>query len=989
MHTPPRLKRASSRLLPMLASMLIVLGTLSSVTQAEDIELFTLDPSIVGDLPNVLLIVDNQSNWNSNSEWPGESRTKQAMIVEAVREVFINRSDLVGKINLGIMNVGGGPRESRVIERIGLFDESRRAPGETFRDRLDTMHLNNDPYWKSSNSDYGMLMNEAYQYFSGGRASSNADARDERAINSSGSYIAPDFAACNKNYIITIGTGFPQNDSPNNARNALQALGGNTTVIPLNPSNYQDSFADEFTRFMSASRTEPSISTFVIDVFNDDRSNPAQRAFWKSVAGQGKGQYYKASNVGDIVTALTDSFDTVMAVNSVFAASSLPVSVNVRGTNLNQVYMGVFRPDPRGNPRWMGNLKKYQLGLDQATGSPFLADANGDRADSAVTGFIREQAKSFWTQDDDVDFWDGFDMGVYRHVSDSPDGNVVEKGGVAQRNRKAWQARELLTCNQATCAGEPLALTAANSGLSAATVAWLRGEDNKDDENPLGKLDNVRASVHGDVLHSRPAVLNYGNDDKVVVFYGANDGTLRAVLGGAGANGGEELWSFVAPDFKQGINILYENDRNVLQTNTGKPYFMDGGIGTHTETDALGNIERAWIFPSMRRGGRAIFGLDVTDPLKPRVLWRLGHGDTGFEELGQTWSEPRVARTKANGGKPVLVFGAGYDPAYEDQLPRSGTPTMVRGLFVVDAETGTLIRHFGEAEGMEHGIPSDVTLISRDATNRFQGLTDRLYVGDTGGNVWRIDLDNSEPSQWGAHKLASLGGTGDGDIKFQFPPDVVFQNDYDAILIGSGDREKPRDTSVKNAFFMIKDRNAGTSDKTVVASDLYDPNDPNDLYDDTTGKLIEDDGDMRGEIEKLAMAEGWALYFREGEKAVGSAVTLSGTTFFSTNQPQDAVPGSCVTNLGVARNYAISFTDATAQFPDATPSQQEGGSDLTIRDRANIVPGGGFIPSPVPVVVEIDGQLRELVLRGTQVSDAGSEPLNRRQRTYWFREVDD
>jgi hypothetical protein len=32
-------------------------------------------------------------------------------------------------------------------------------------------------------------------------------------------------------------------------------------------------------------------------------------------------------------------------VNSVFASSTLPVSVNVRGAFLNQVYMGVFRPD--------------------------------------------------------------------------------------------------------------------------------------------------------------------------------------------------------------------------------------------------------------------------------------------------------------------------------------------------------------------------------------------------------------------------------------------------------------------------------------------------------------------------------------------------------------------------------------------------------------------------------------------------------------------
>ncbi len=43
--------------------------------------------------------------------------------------------------------------------------------------------------------------------------------------------------------------------------------------------------------------------------------------------------------------ALREIFNEIQAVNSVFASASLPVSVNARGTYLNQVYMGMFRPD--------------------------------------------------------------------------------------------------------------------------------------------------------------------------------------------------------------------------------------------------------------------------------------------------------------------------------------------------------------------------------------------------------------------------------------------------------------------------------------------------------------------------------------------------------------------------------------------------------------------------------------------------------------------
>ena len=58
-------------------------------------------------------------------------------------------------------------------------------------------------------------------------------------------------------------------------------------------------------------------------------------------------------------------FNEIQAVNSVFAAASLPVSVNARGTYLNQVYMGMFRPDADGHPRWRGNLIAGSLADDR------------------------------------------------------------------------------------------------------------------------------------------------------------------------------------------------------------------------------------------------------------------------------------------------------------------------------------------------------------------------------------------------------------------------------------------------------------------------------------------------------------------------------------------------------------------------------------------------------------------------------------------------
>src|SRR6185503_18741779 len=107
-------------------------------------------------------------------------------------------------------------------------------------------------------------------------------------------------------------------------------------------------------------------------------------------------------------------------------------------------------------------------------------------------------------------------------------------------------------------------ITAGNPAAGSTTVRdsivnWVRGQDNKDNENSdctvspfypcssstavgtTPRLTDARASIHGDVLHSRPATINYSryptdqrlaaNDNDIYAFYGSNDGMLHAIKG--------------------------------------------------------------------------------------------------------------------------------------------------------------------------------------------------------------------------------------------------------------------------------------------------------------------------------------------------------------------------------------------------------------------------------------------------------------------------
>src|SRR6185369_1965122 len=105
----------------------------------------------------------------------------------------------------------------------------------------------------------------------------------------------------------------------------------------------------------------------------------------RSAATAGGGIYFDGDDIGNLRAAFARILNEVQAKNSVFVSASLPVSVNTQGTFLNQVYMGMFRPEATGNPRWLGNLKHYKIVQDPVTLALNLADSKDQVAINPVT----------------------------------------------------------------------------------------------------------------------------------------------------------------------------------------------------------------------------------------------------------------------------------------------------------------------------------------------------------------------------------------------------------------------------------------------------------------------------------------------------------------------------------------------------------------------------------------------------------------------------
>ncbi|MFC3627033.1 pilus assembly protein [Vogesella amnigena] len=1044
------------------------LGSQAVELQKQDIDIFLSNPTVVnsGSAPNVLIVLDNTANWNT--PFDAEKTALTNLFSTLTSGVFNIGLMMFSETGGGNDNIDGGYMRYAVQN----MDSAHLSALSTV---VTGLHKNND---KSNGGKLGQTMREAYLYFKGATAYSGLKVkRDYNAFtpaNSSGTvYNSPSDGVCQKNFIIFINNGPVQDNTSDttSAKTALASAGGNTTTIPLSPSGSQDNVGDEWARFMNGTDVNNSVAgqqniiTYTIEVQpSTTGQGPGMTALLKSMANVGGGRYISIANplsTDELKKALQDVFDEILSVNSVFTSAAVTNSVNNYGTNLDQVYVGMFRADADAKPRWHGNLKHYRLGL---SGNQYVyLDQNGNTVVNSL-GQVTDTTTSYWTTSSS--FWTA---AIYPNeqvpggISDAPDGSLTIKGGAAQHLREdnlSSDNRTLYTCIGCTTSTvalpddpvtttDPTLFKDSNAGITAGMLGaadatartnlinWVRGRNTKAEDPTTGATTGVRGYVLGDVVHSSPLAINYNRSGQptnrdVVVYYGGNDGMLHAVKGGANNADGDELWSFVPQEFFSGLKRLYDNTVLLSSANT-KPYFFDGALASYLldadgdrrydntgKTDAA-TMDKVYLYATARRGGRLIYAFDVSSPSQPKFLWKRLNTDTGFNELGQTWSRPKVAKI-AGHSNPVLIFGGGYDAAANDDYPRT-TASMGRAIFVVDAFTGALVwkavpastssdcdtATCSKISGLDYSIPAAIATVDRD----LNGNLDRLYAADTGGNVWRVDLglDTSvSPSKptFSVHKIASLGGSGADQRKFLYEPDVVLGESTDRVQVGSGDREKPFSTDVQDMFFSIKDPG-------LISNVITTPYEITDLY-DATANLVQlgNTTEQATAQSSLASSKGWYIRLngnlssrdlgcslRSGERASGKAVTLNGILYFATFLPDyvytySAETGctatknyninSCSPSLGQARVYLLNFADGSA-YSDATDSQ----AGWAMTDRY-ITVGSGFLGDPtVASQTDSDGNIVDIPLFGL-ISDPGglSGALGKklRSKVYWYEITD-
>ena len=1010
----------SNRILKRLPLLLLAANVTAS---AMDIDLYTLNSGTNNPAPNVLIVLDNTSNWSRNSQhWPDNGGNQGQAEVQAIQTVL---QSLNANVNVGLLEfvTGGNANDNggfvrQAIAPMGPSQTNGPANLSAFSTKLTTIYNNITSSTEKQNSGqaYGNLMYDAYNYLAG-RVPFAASADVVSSIADSNGYstnytqfktpLTSD-DGCATTYIIFIGNPDANGPASDLAANttALSGLGGNTAQLKLpnftvsshgtglatdvaagtytldtNPFN-----ADEWARFMyqngvTVGGTTFNVNTYAIDVWYA-APNAQQSGLLSSMAQNGGGKYFVANNAAAIASSLQSIFSEILARNSSFASASLPISATNRAQNDNQVYIGMFRPNPNSLPRWFGNMKRYQVA--NFSGLANLADVNGSPATDTTTGFITPCAVSWWTTDSGS-YWasvsggtigprvffttantpglswgtSGDDTNLAKSAcsltgtnvySDTPDGPIVEKGGVAEMLRNAT-SRNVLTLSGSSLVpfNTSNAAISSNTTINANIVNFISGQDVTGEINATASTAN-RPSIHGDVIHSKPIPVDYGSTTGIMVFYGANDGTYRAVNAATGA----ESWSFVAPEFFPNLERLMDNSP-VISSTTPKGFYFDGSTGIYQNS----TNSSVWIYPAMRRGGRMIYALDVSTPSSPAFLWKAGCPSigsntgctTGLSNIGQTWSTPSVAILPGySTTKPVVIVGGGYD-ACEDansSAPSCSAPTG-NAVYVFDAQSGALLASFSTTRS----VAADVSLVDIN----YDGNVDAAYVADTGGNIYRIDFSDPANSftpkavaNWSITKVAYTNGSG---RKFLFAPAVLPYNNQVYLALGSGDREHPLITNypyttpVKNRFYVYLD-NPNSSSATPVNLDGAS------MLNNTT-----DPGCGNNQVLPGGTYAGWYMDLTagQGEQTVNAALINGGRIDFGTYSPPSGTPNSCANPLGTALAYGVNLFNGSGAVGSSGICTVIGGglNGANIGARSSSYPGGGMPPGAV--VATVGGQV--------------------------------
>lgn len=586
------------------------------------------------------------------------------------------------------------------------------------------------------------------------------------------------------------------------------------------------------------------------------------------------GYAFLASSAQQLSDALKATINIIRQANYSFSQASVQSS---RTTDENYLYEGSFQP-VNNEPFWLGHLKKYNISTDGSVGSE-VWDAGSILQSTAASSRTIKTYKGGALTDFSTSYITAADLGV--STDGERDAIVGFFRGDSTYNIENWKLGDVFRSTPITV-GTPSAFFYDSRDENAAFAAH--------------RTAHPRTSANGQRL----------------ILAGANDGQMHAFL----TSSGVESWSFIPPNL---LPKLKNISHSAHPTGLTHQYFVDGPVtvadvwlGSGSGTAKNSTDWKTFMIFGEGRGGTGYlwssstscdtglnatysttyayycgyYALDLTNSQSPAYMWRLGPGATDAPYVGEPWGKVMIGRVKAGGDEKWVGFvGGGYNAA---DCSGGGTcDTRGKGFLVVDLSNGSILwsyTHAGNGD-MDYSLAASSAIVDTDN----DGFIDTAYVGDLGGNVWRLKFCRAEDGElcgtasWSGGKLF---GSSSGVIRPIYTTPSVARDGAGSLWVywGTGDKVDPTASNAQEKFFGIRDNDRTTayslSNLENITSGVFDP--------DTSTNA------------------GWYINFAgSGEKVLSDSVVFGGVIYFTTYVPPSG--SDPCSQAGTAKLYGVDY----------------------------------------------------------------------------------
>ncbi|ENW1546907.1 pilus assembly/adherence protein PilC [Neisseria gonorrhoeae] len=403
----------------------------------------------------------------------------------------------------------------------------------------------------------------------------------------------------------------------------------------------------------------------------------------------------------------------------------------------------------------------------------------------------------------------------------------------------------------------------------------------------------------------------------------------------------------------------FDNDTSALKDSTlaqelrtfaekgyvGDRYGVDGGFVLRQVE--LSGQKHVFMFGAMGLGGRGAYALDLSkiNENYPAAapLFDVKNGDNNGKnrvkvELGYTVGTPQIGKTQ--NGKYAAFLASGY--AAKD-INSNDNKT---ALYVYDLGNtlGTPIAKI-DVPGGKGGLSSP-TLVDKD----LDGIVDIAYAGDRGGNMYRFDLSNSDPSKW------SVSTIFEGGKPITSAPAVSRLKDKRVVIFGTGSdltEDDVLNTDEQYIYGIFDDDKAANNvnaSRGVLGSGLLEQH----LTQENKTLFLNKRSDGSG-------SKGWAVKLTDGRRVTVKPTVVLRTAFVTIRKYNDGGCGAETAILGIntADGGALTPRSARPIVPGDQVAQYSGhkttskGKSIPIgcmdKDGKTVCPNGYVYDKPVNV----------------------------------------